>query len=1125
MSFTSARNPLAAALVLVIAGASTTAHAYSTRVHIVMANRVREALIASGDDTIRLEWSPYSVTLSAEDAEAIRMEPLAFRAGAIGPDNMVFPALTDGTHALTQDPYRQCQMLYDDALLRSERAYALGCFLHGATDAIAHHFVNDFTGETFTLTPLRASRGSAFDNVIGHITTEGMIQDAFVETDPSWFTAGELDHDIPRSFVIRNYYSTSSPLWQRLAADAVERLDVARAAADPDDSFYTIVSSAELETYHYLALAPVFVSEAEMQRVALRQWVLDEIADMQDMTSSRGSQLRVGAGSDGMLSTEDDTTACDTGCPSLFAQYFVFVRLLLPRFSSGGTELPAAYDVVMDELGDDLTAFIPALLATIESLSAALNTPLSGPGSGFDLEPSAIAGHFTPMTDWVDDVTLIDFETVTRAVAPDWLTALDDFLDSIGITIDLSTILEMIFAPITDAIRMVVRDFVIAQAQTYLEDLRAAYDEQLAPWTDSEEDTLAAGSPTDITGTTLDHLRESGLYAYSFNFTSVVLADHRVVLVDGDPIANGPTSFDASYTPTWSQAGLCDYLRGAVFPEGFDMHALFSVRDADGTLHASPTTTDSPVECHAGSLAAFGAPSRTTCEVVGLEALLDEPTGSLSRAYPPLHAAGTPGCMRLTIAGLPDPPPVPDAGPTPDGGGLPGSDGGPISGVDAGPGGATTDGSCACAAAGARSGEPTPLALGFALALLVAVARRRRRSFATLAIVSTALALSGCPSDPMPGTDAGDGTDAGRPTDGGGGGGSDTGTPSDDGGTDAGRDGGMDLRRVLLDALGSSTWSALQTRPETSGAGATDVERAYEMEFDASMLLWAETRNPFGPARRRRLRIFSVDRDGETVTSTVMTPDSWPTDPIDGRAETWTFEIVAGTPRELHVTDDDGNEEVFLEEPWAAPAGGLTAEVRAFANDGAMAASGCDATFINDTDRQTILGFARGTSAEMPLAYDVVAGSAVNRIEGAAAFSVRDVDGFDDLGGSALTQQVNFVVRWTGTVTHGGGNFQMREGDDQLDGGLVAFIQGGVGSMVVGDIFLEVQNSFSADATSDTVSRSVAAGDLPIEVIVWRCTGGSENADVEINIGGGFGSIGPSNSSPIVNDTLFPPAL
>ena len=62
------------------------------------------------------------------DADAIVNQPLAFRAGAVGPDNTVFPAVTDGTHSVHQDPYRQCELLYLEAFTEAERAYALAAF-------------------------------------------------------------------------------------------------------------------------------------------------------------------------------------------------------------------------------------------------------------------------------------------------------------------------------------------------------------------------------------------------------------------------------------------------------------------------------------------------------------------------------------------------------------------------------------------------------------------------------------------------------------------------------------------------------------------------------------------------------------------------------------------------------------------------------------------------------------------------------------------------------------------------------------------------------------------------------------------------------------------------------------
>src|SRR6476469_6062166 len=92
---------------LALFGASR-AEAFSTRVHILLSDEVREALILKGGDTVPLRISGYSVQFSAEDVKALTEQPLAFRAGAIGPDNMVFPGMTDPSHAVGARPYEQC---------------------------------------------------------------------------------------------------------------------------------------------------------------------------------------------------------------------------------------------------------------------------------------------------------------------------------------------------------------------------------------------------------------------------------------------------------------------------------------------------------------------------------------------------------------------------------------------------------------------------------------------------------------------------------------------------------------------------------------------------------------------------------------------------------------------------------------------------------------------------------------------------------------------------------------------------------------------------------------------------------------------------------------------------------
>src|SRR5689334_12449769 len=106
----------AACLAMVVLGSPRSADAFSTRVPIAFANDVRDALIAGGGKTIDLKLGDGVVKLKDEDARAIVGFPLAFRAGAIGPDNMIFPGMTDPSHAIFQRPFEQCDLLYRAAL-------------------------------------------------------------------------------------------------------------------------------------------------------------------------------------------------------------------------------------------------------------------------------------------------------------------------------------------------------------------------------------------------------------------------------------------------------------------------------------------------------------------------------------------------------------------------------------------------------------------------------------------------------------------------------------------------------------------------------------------------------------------------------------------------------------------------------------------------------------------------------------------------------------------------------------------------------------------------------------------------------------------------------------------------
>lgn len=1128
-----------AAIAIAIAALPAPSRAFTTRVHIVLANEVRAALIESGDGTILLRWSDHAVRIPQEDADAILNQPLAFRAGAIGPDNVMFPGMTDGSHGVEQDPYRQCELLYTEALTEAERAYALGCFLHGASDAVAHHFVNHFTGETFTLNPISAGRALSYDNVVGHIVSESIIQGSIHAADPTRFEAGQLQHALPHDFLLRTYFHTESPVWQRLSMHAMERWEAAR-AADPEGNVLGWAGSAGFAPWEQIAMSPVYIAELQRLRADLRAWIGGEIADLSDPASARGGELGVTAGPDGVLNTPDDETACTSSCPTLAGQYYVYVNVLAPRYDAGGRELPSAFDVISSGLGDQLYGFLPALVRVIDNLSAVLNAPIPAGDTGdhgFDVSPTEIDALFMPLTDWVDGLvrtTDAGFDGLADAITPGWYRDLSDFLSRLGVDVRIGNVLRLLFGPVIDQIRDTLVQEVRGRAETFITDLTSEYSASRDGWSASIEGALDASAPAELGEHALAQPFDAGLFAYSFNLTAASLANHEVLLVGADPIGSGPASFDASYTAEWTQLGMCEYLREAVFPRGLGLGPLLSVQQGDAYF-AATIEGDSPVECHAGSLDAFGTPSVESCAHTNLDALLADPTGSLSRAFPPTYASGQPGCRRLIVPGLPGPPPIPDAGPGAQDGGV------VADAAMAGDAGAITQPpeGCGCVAAGSRTDGPWWIALG----LLLAWVRRRsfRRSSATVRaapILLAALLASGCdgvapPPDVGPRDGGAEDMDAFVPD-------LDAHVPEADGGSDAGTpmDAGPDPRRQLLDTLADSVWSGTLSRDE----GGRLVTRAYEVRFDTRDLRWAEIRNPFGPGRQRVLRSFNPRPDGVTVESTIMIPTGWETpEPLRGRRETWELEIVDGSPRTLVIRDaESGIEETLTEGAWPAPTGGLTAEVRVFGGSGAVYDAFCG-TFCgpDDDERRVMWEFARGRSLTPDLGHDVVAGAEIGVWDdGIGDFGITDVHGFDRLGGTELSAQSNFVVRYTGTLEHTGGALWVREGDDELDlyspdaveDAVWIFLGENVESDAPSDLALEVHGFACGEATGNEESYTAAAGAVPIEVILVHCMMPFADREMApmLSVTGNAGPwmlIGDAPSDPVIDDATFPPAL
>jgi MYXO-CTERM domain-containing protein len=1057
-------------------------HAYSTRVHIMLANRIHDALAASGNGSIPLWQGGNAVILSPDDAAAILEEPEAFRAGAIGPDNMMFPGMTDPSHAITLRPFEQCERLYQLAVLPKERAYAMGCFLHGSTDAVAHHYVNYMTGETFTLNPISSGRQFGFRNVVRHMLAEDLIQSAAAASDPAAFSGEAMSHEIPKGFVLRAYFDPESPVYELLGHHARTKFEEAR-AADPDATLLEIIPSLDVAPADQLVLLPIYIEELQLLRQSFRATFVAALEELQDWDTPDGAVLLVMPGADGVLGTKDDETDCSLSCPTLYIEYFIYAGLLEPRYDAGGNELPPAWDKVSDKLGADLAELVPALVDVTANVSSRLNTGLDEQGGGLeDLDTAAIQSDFAPILDWTDEITTVDVQAIEAAVSPEWLVEMDLLFQGVGIDVDIAAQIEALLEPALAPIREGIRARVIDETTRLLEDLRDEYvtfdDEIRAEYAARH----AAAMPAGVEGESpLDHFFDTGLYGHSFNITAAALANHAAVLPIGqDAVGHGPASFDCSHTQSWMQAGVCPHLQPLVFPFGLEVSGALSLRK-DGVDHPSPLAENAPIECHDGSLSEFtSTPAVETCGLVSLAQLSQDPIGSVSRGYPPAFAPTPVECANIEVPGLPPP--------------------GSQSGVG-GEGAAAAPPPAPRGCGECHAGTNTaPGGAWWLLGAALFVCRRRRLPMLRALLLASALLLGlGCDEDL-----AGPGGGAGQGGSSSGVGGGATGTAIASTGSTMPND------DLLLKAI-DGRWTAVLNRDGR--------ERAYELWFDSENLRWAEVRNPFGPARSVRAGEFVVD-DG---TVQAVDDDS-------GEVLTWQISVV----EDQLLLDHDDMRETFEQGPWPEPTAGLTADVRVFAATGPVADAYCTANSATcDIDYDALFAFARGTEGS-DLGSDRVAGATLLSWYNVPNFAVTDVTGFDfeTLGGTALSDQYNFVVRYAGWIDHPGGTLSLREQDDDVGelsltdyGGVWAFVGDDVGSGGFDQLFLGV-NAFigCSDGSDNEPSVDLPAGLIPIEIIMIRCNSDGPPVDVEASIAGGaWLYVGDQPARPDTSDTLFPP--
>lgn len=1092
--------------------ASPRSAAFSTRVHIAFANDVRDALIAGGGKTIELKLGDGPnqgvVKLKDEDARAIVGFPLAFRAGAIGPDNMIFPGMTDPSHAIFQRPFEQCDLLYRAAISDEERAYALGCFLHGSTDAVAHHYVNYLSGETFTLTPLASAREQDFSNVIRHIAAESMIEDALVANDPNVFQNGALTHAIPIPFVQRAYFDrNASALYQMLARRSSERY--LRARKDkPNGRLQDVLAISGLEPADHLVLAPLYLEWIDESLSALQT----RFAAMKDRTTPQGAQLQVGAGPDGKIGTPDDTTACTTSCAQLYAEYSLYTHLMAPRYDASGRVMESAYDKVMRKLHDDLATFVPTYLQTVDNVSAKLNTPYLKGQKKVDFDALAVIDTFGPITEWANRVSTLDYDAVAKSVIPDVWLDLFAHLRRFGIAISPPDIMRIVMEPIIGQIEQVAKDYVVAQGKEYFRSFAAAYEKQYdgakAEYTQRLRAAAPEGGPT-----ILDDIRSSGLYGHAFNVTVAALADRRNVLPtpSDDPVGLGPASFDTSFSTHWMQIGLCEPLRKKVLPLGLGIKGILGMKK-DGKVLEARVSDEAKIECHDGSLKSFASsPSKESCTVVELGALVADAKhrGSVTRGFPPELSARSVACAQTSSSDW--------LTTTTQGSGE--------SEEDMTIRRTTETSGCGCKSAGSSKTSLGGILAGLVGISLAALRRRRSNALPIAAAATLAtLSLTGCTEtttsvdeEVIPGEKRetpGSTTTTTTP-----------GERNDEPPPEPLPEGLSPAAKALLTKIGASTWHGTATR--------NGKTRAIDVSFKSSRLQWGEVQNPFGPARKRELRTFTIGDDA-SIHSVVTNPNTW-LDATSNHAEgDFRIDVVDGKPRKLRITSkSDGKVEEYTEGATPAPTSGVTAVVRTFASAGTIDNAFCRASYFNAVDYVTMFNFARfgrAKSVEPELGVDFVVGTTIAQwsdTSGQNRFSPRDLAGFEKLGGTELTDQQNFFVYYTGSIVHPGGTFNLREYDDVVADGVWVFLgPTQVGSSLAADLFLEVHSRPWWDTTYDVGTRTMAKGSVPFEVIVARCASTIKTVTLQGKVDAGpWKNIDQFPMTPVLDPKLLTPAL
>lgn len=654
--------------------------AFTVKVHIFLANAVRDDLVRnwqeSGVPRIRLK-APDGATaryvrLSTADAEAIRDYPEFFRGGAIGPDNTVMPGLTDPSHGWSFAPFSQCQTLLDAAQRPDERAYALGCFLHGVSDNAAHHLVNFFTGETFTLTPVESAEDGELHwsllNVVRHMMTEAHFEGAIAASAPGAFEPAAMRHRIAVDLYQRVYLEPDDGgrgLWHWFAGELVARKNDALAAAqldgiDPTDALDLSIEQIRsrglgrrldrrvIDAYINFLKTGSPVDVVAPHQMAPHEYVLLLPEIVED--TRRFLEVARIQGEDDLRAVEQEWEAAGCGrlltvCPELTLKRRLYRHLFAPAEGGG----PSRMAQVVARKSEELDRIVAAYVQTVERMSNLVT------GVGIQhATPAQISEALAPLTDAIGQVSAIPYDILF----PSWAVTIIDNVQWVR------SLLEGCFTMIKEELKARVVDFiakhlaeikaaVLAMQPQVLLDIRAGLDRIKAQIRERIGEAKFAAVGLDFTPADgmLGYPTQSVWSMNAFNSVAGALANQEVVFMKRATSfhGGGPVSFDASYQLEYNQLSVCEDLRAIFYPCGTSAGEMLQPDFHKCTALPEAQQLNPPVECHRFDATHFAeSPTPEDCARRSLDEIVAPEgghIGSYTGAFPPGYVDAPPQCI------------------------------------------------------------------------------------------------------------------------------------------------------------------------------------------------------------------------------------------------------------------------------------------------------------------------------------------------------------------------------------------------------------------------------------------------------------------------------------------------